>query len=81
MKSLQRFQEKGIQPHKTEPMKALVFRKYGSPDSLEIQDVETPRPADDQVLVKVKAVSVNDWDWGLLCGTPFFPIGVRIHEP
>lgn len=62
-----------VQHNQTEPMKALVFRKYGSPDSLEIQDVETPGPADDQVLVKVKAVSVNDWDWGLLCGSPFFP--------
>lgn len=54
-------------------MKALFIRKYGSPDFLEIQDVEKPSPADDQVLIKVKAVSVNDWDWALLHGSPFVP--------
>ena len=43
-------------------MKALVMRKYGSPDFLEIRDVEKPAPAADQVLVKVNAVSINDWD-------------------
>jgi len=54
-------------------MKALIFRKYGSPDFLEIQDVEKPSPADNQVLIKIIAVSVNDWDWGLLNGSPFLP--------
>lgn len=54
-------------------MKALVMRKYGSPDFFEIQDVEKPSPADDQVLIKVNAVSVNDWDWALLHGSPFVP--------
>jgi len=54
-------------------MKALIIRKYGSPDFLEIQDVEKPSPIGDQVLIKVKAVSVNDWDWGLLHGSPFVP--------
>lgn len=54
-------------------MKALVIRKYGSPDFLEIQDFEKPSPVGDQVLIKVNAVSVNDWDWGLLHGSPFVP--------
>ena len=54
-------------------MKALILRKYGSPDFLEIQEVEKPSPRGDQVLIKVKAVSVNDWDWGLLHGSPFVP--------
>ena len=54
-------------------MKALILRKYGSPDYLEIQDVEKPSPTGDQVLIKVNAVSVNDWDWGLLQGSPFVP--------
>lgn len=54
-------------------MKALVFRKYGSPEFLVIQEVEKPFPAKDQVLIKVHAVSINDWDWGLLLGSPFFP--------
>ncbi len=54
-------------------MKVLKFRKYGSPDYLEIQEISQPIPADDQVLIKIKAVSINDWDWGLLYGTPFVP--------
>lgn len=54
-------------------MKAVFFRKYRSSDSLEIRDVEKPVPADEQVLIKVRAVSINDWDWGLLNGTPFVP--------
>ncbi len=54
-------------------MKALTIREYGSPDFLEIQDVKKPTPADDQVLIKVSAVSINDWDWGLLHGAPLIP--------
>ncbi len=54
-------------------MKSLVIQKYGSPEDLKIQDVEKPSPAADQVLIKVHAVSINDWDWGLLHGTPFVP--------
>lgn len=54
-------------------MKALIIRKYGSPDFLEIRDVEKPTLAGYQVLIKVKAVSINDWDWCLLHGTPFIP--------
>lgn len=54
-------------------MKALIFRKYGSPDFLAVQDVEKPKPAADQVLINVKAVSVNDWDYGLLHGSPYLP--------
>lgn len=54
-------------------MKALVIQKYGAPDLLEIQEVKKPSPGDNQVLINVKAVSVNDWDWGLLHGSPFVP--------
>ena len=52
-------------------MKAIVFERYGSPDVLELKEVEKPVPKDDEVLVKVCAASVNDWDWGLLRGMPF----------
>lgn len=52
-------------------MKAVVYEKYGSPDMLEVRDVEIPAPGDDEVLVRVHAVSINDWDWNLLQGTPF----------
>lgn len=54
-------------------MKALILRQYGSPDYLEIQEVDKPIPVGDQVLIQVKAVSVNDWDWGLLHGSPVLP--------
>ncbi len=53
-------------------MKAIVLTKYGSPDDLQLQDVEKPTPNDDEVLIKVKAASVNDWDWCLTIGKPFY---------
>jgi NADPH:quinone reductase-like Zn-dependent oxidoreductase len=52
-------------------MKAIVFTKYGAPDVLELKEVDIPIPRDDEVLIKVYAVSINDWDWGLLQGIPF----------
>ena len=52
-------------------MKAIVCTKYGSPDVLQLQEVEKPTPKDNEVLIKVHAASVNDWDWGLLRGKPF----------
>ncbi|MFC2004725.1 NAD(P)-dependent alcohol dehydrogenase [Chloroflexota bacterium] len=52
-------------------MKAIVYEKYGLPDVLQLKEVEIPTPEDNEVLVKVHAASVNDWDWGLLIGKPF----------
>ncbi|MFQ5651031.1 MAG: NAD(P)-dependent alcohol dehydrogenase [bacterium] len=52
-------------------MTAIVYTKYGPPDVLELKEVEEPTPKDDEVLVEVHAASINDWDWGLLQGTPF----------
>jgi NADPH:quinone reductase-like Zn-dependent oxidoreductase len=52
-------------------MKAILFTKYGSPDFLEVADIERPTPKDNEVLVKVHAASVNSWDWELLMGKPF----------
>jgi NADPH:quinone reductase-like Zn-dependent oxidoreductase len=49
-------------------MRAIVYTEYGTPDVLELKEVDKPIPGDDEVLVKVYAVSVNDWDWGLLQG-------------
>ena len=49
-------------------MKAIVYTKYGGPEALEIMEIEKPYPKDDEVLVKVYAVSINDWDFGLLQG-------------
>ena len=53
-------------------MKAIVLAKYGTPDDLVLTDVEKPVPKDDQVLIRVQASAVNDWDWGLVRGKPFY---------
>jgi NADPH:quinone reductase-like Zn-dependent oxidoreductase len=52
-------------------MKAIVYTKYGPPDVLQLKEVAKPTPKDNEVLIKVHAASVNDWDWGLLRGKPF----------
>ena len=52
-------------------MQAVVFTRYGSPDVLGLKDVATPTPKDGEVLIRVLAASLNDWDWGALHGTPF----------
>jgi NADPH:quinone reductase-like Zn-dependent oxidoreductase len=44
------------------PMKAIVYCEYGSPDVLKFEDVEKPVPNDDQVLIKVRAASLNALD-------------------
>lgn len=52
-------------------MKALAFTRYGSPDVLAFRDGETPIPASGEVLVRVKAASLNEWDYGALQGESF----------
>lgn len=51
-------------------MKAAVYRKYGAPDVLQIEDVERPVPNDDRVLVRVRAASLNPLDSHLMRGRP-----------
>lgn len=57
------------QPH-TRPMRAVTQARYGSPAVLTLAHVPTPDPAPDQVLVDVRASSVNARDWHLLRGEP-----------
>jgi len=49
-------------------MKAVVLKSYGGLDALEVRDVPPPTPKADQVLVRVHAASVNDWDWEMVRG-------------
>ncbi len=70
------------QPGEDARMKAIVYHKYGSPDVLNLEEVQTPPPKDDEALVKVHAASVNAWDWDLLRGTPFVNrLGGGLLEP
>jgi len=52
-------------------MRAAVIDRYGTPEVMELREVATPTPRAGEVLVRVHAASVNDWDWGLLRGTSF----------
>lgn len=52
-------------------MKAYVLRSYGPPDHLNLTDVDTPVPAADEVLVRVRATSVNPYDWHGMRGEPY----------
>ena len=53
-------------------MKAAVYARYGPPDVVQIKDVEKPVPNDNEVLIKVRAASVNPLDWHFMRGTPYF---------
>jgi NADPH:quinone reductase-like Zn-dependent oxidoreductase len=52
-------------------MKAIMYTKYGSPDVLQLKDVEKPMPKDDEVLIKIRAASVNAYDWHFLTADIF----------
>jgi NADPH:quinone reductase-like Zn-dependent oxidoreductase len=52
-------------------MKAIVYTTYGSPEVLQLKDVEKPTPKDNHVLVKVHAASANPADWHLMRAEPF----------
>jgi len=53
-------------------MRAVIYTEYGPPDVLQITDVPRPSPADDEVLIRVCAASVNPLDWRIMRGRPFF---------
>jgi len=55
----------------TPSMKAIVYRCYGGPEVLKFEEIAKPAPADDRVLVKVHAASVNPLDWHYMRGKPY----------
>jgi len=66
-----------------EHMKAITLRCYGSPDVLNLEMVERPQPADNEVLIKVKAAAVNPLDWHYMRGSPYIMrlMGAGIGKP
>ena len=52
-------------------MKAAVYTRYGPPDVVQIEDVEQPTPQDNEVLIEVRAASLNPLDWHFMRGTPY----------
>jgi NADPH:quinone reductase-like Zn-dependent oxidoreductase len=52
-------------------MKAIVYHNYGPPDVLKCEDVEKPVPKNNEILIKVRAASLNPLDWHFLRGTPY----------
>lgn len=58
-------------PAGTPTMKAIVHACYGKADVLRFEDVARPVPADDEVLVEVRAAAVNPLDWHYMTGTPY----------
>jgi NADPH:quinone reductase-like Zn-dependent oxidoreductase len=53
-------------------MQAIVYRNYGSPDVLKCEEIGKPSPTDNEVLIKVRAASVNPLDWHFMRGLPYF---------
>src|SRR5260370_26947100 len=64
-------------------MKAVVYHNFGSPDVLRLEEIDKPVPNDNQLLVRVRVVSVNPLDWHFMEGTPYImrAMGVGLLKP
>jgi len=64
------------------PMKAIVYCDYGTADVLRLEDIEKPVPADDELLVRVRAAAVNPLEWHYIRGTPYIMrLGTGLRKP
>jgi NADPH:quinone reductase-like Zn-dependent oxidoreductase len=65
-------------------VKAIVYRRYGSPDVLELAEIDKPVISDGEVLVRVRAAAVNPADWHVMRGLPYIArmiFGLRKPRP
>ena len=64
-------------------MKAIVQDEYGPAEVLQLKDIAVPTPADDELLVRVRAASVGAWDWHDMRGDPYVMrlIGRSLRKP
>jgi NADPH:quinone reductase-like Zn-dependent oxidoreductase len=63
-------------------MRAITQSEFGLPDVLELREVDKPEPAEDEVLVRVHAASVNVYDWHIMTGVPYLArIGAGLRKP
>ena len=64
-------------------MKAIILDRYGSPDVLELRDIEKPVAKDGEVLIRIRAASANPADWRLMRGDPYLARGMmrRVRKP
>ncbi|GIJ48895.1 NADPH:quinone reductase [Virgisporangium aliadipatigenens] len=66
-------------------MKAYIQRTYGSAERLHLEEIPTPAPTDNEVLVRVRATSVNPYDWHGMRGEPriarLMPSGLGLRGP
>jgi NADPH:quinone reductase-like Zn-dependent oxidoreductase len=53
-------------------MRAIVYHNYGPPDVLKCEEIEKPVASDDEVLIKIRAASVNPREWHFIRGKPYF---------
>lgn len=52
-------------------MKAVVQRSYGTPEALALEEIDRPTVGEDQVLIRMRAASLNGYDWHMLRGKPY----------
>ncbi len=53
-------------------MRAIYYERYGTPEVLTLKDVGMPVPSDHEIIIEVRAASINSWDWDMVRGEPFF---------